>query len=315
MTDYIILSLFGLIVGFIGGYAGIGGAPFLIVFMTFFLGVSQHVAQGTVIAVMLGPMTLLGILAVKERVKPLLKFATVGVISYAVFSYVGASFAFMVDNYWLKIIFSAFIFLLGINESFGLLQKWQERRGGKNFAVEKYIEAEESGEEAEFAVDRLEKIQKEEHVNVEGKNLEISKNLKNHHKQNPKRMDGGNSSHKLTLFSCALIGVFIGIVGGFFGIGAGVLMTPLFITFFAMSKDDARTLSMMILMPPVSLGAVLKYSAEGAIMWTGVLIMFISYFMTNYFGSRLALSHSAKTFRKIYGYILILMSLAGIMTL
>ncbi len=253
MINLLFLLIFGLIVGFVGGYAGIGGAPFLIVFLSIFMGMSQHSAQGTVLAVMLGPMSLLGILTMTKRVKPMLKYAIIGVLSYAVCSYFGAYFAFLVDSSKLKFIFSAFVFIIGINEIFGFVEK------------SKYLK-------------RLDK-----------KNV----NLKN----------------------VALVSIIVGTVGGFFGIGAGILMTPIFVGLFGMKKDDARLLSLLILLPPVSLGAVIKYHMEGAVVWQSALIIFFAYFITNYFGSKLALKHSAQKFKTIYGYILIAISIFSIVTI
>ncbi len=252
MTTSIFLLLFGLIVGFIGGYAGIGGAPFLIVFLSAFMGMSQHAAQGTVLAVMLGPMSLLGILTMKKQIKPMLKFAVIGVLSYAFFSYFGAYLAFLVDSTNLKVFFSGFVFLVGLNEILGLTAKSK----------------------------RLKKMDKKE----------------------------------ASLRNVAIVGIVVGAVGGFFGIGAGILMTPIFVGLFGMKKDDARLLALMILLPPVSLGAVIKYHMEGAIVWSSALIIFFSYFVTNYFGSRLALKHSAKKFKIVYGYILISIAIMNLIT-
>ncbi len=253
MTDLLFLLIFGLIVGFVGGYAGIGGAPFLIVFLSLFMGVSQHAAQGTVLAVMLGPMSLLGIMTMTKRIKPMLQFAIIGVICYAFFSYFGAYFAFLVDSSKLKFVFSTFVFIIGINEIFGFVEKskYLKKMGKKNA------------------------------------------NLKN----------------------VALVSVVVGAVGGFFGIGAGILMTPIFVGLFGMKKDDARLLSLMILLPPVSLGAVIKYHMEGAVIWQSALIIFFAYFITNYFGSKLALKHSAKKFKAVYGYILIAISIFSIVSI
>jgi len=248
MNEIIIFIVIGLIIGFIGGYAGIGGAPFLVVFMTLMLGVSQHTSQGTVLAVMLGPMSLLGIFAMKDRVKKNIRYAIAGVITYAICSYIGAYFAFMFKNEVLQLAFSVLLLVLGINEIFGILN-----RGGNRYHME-----------------------------------------------------------KIPIIYVSIVGVLVGIVGGFFGIGAGILMTPIFMTIFGMEKDDARTLSLMILLPPVSIGAVIKYQMENSILWYGVLIIFVSYFLTNYFGARVALNHSTEVFKKVYGYILVVMGLINL---
>ena len=79
-------ALFGMFVGFAGGYAGIGGAPFLVAAMVLFLGYDQHLAQGTVLAVMLGPMSLPGVLVMWDRVRLLKVEIGIGVVAYALFS-------------------------------------------------------------------------------------------------------------------------------------------------------------------------------------------------------------------------------------
>ncbi len=201
-------------------------------------------AQGTVLAVMLGPMSLLGILAMRERTKKNLKFAIIGVIFYAFFSYLGAYLAFLLNTNNLKVIFSLFLLILGFSQLF---------------------------------------------------NFKYSK-----------------KQFKLNLLSMSLVGIFVGVIGGLFGIGAGVLMVPIFINLFNLNKDDARVLSLMILLPPVSLGAVIKYQSENSINWIAALIIFATYFVTNYFGSKLAKNQSSKQFKFYYGIILIIISLINI---
>lgn len=244
--SYFFLLAFGLIIGFIGGYAGIGGAPFIIVFLTFVMGYNQHIAQGTVLAVMLGPMSLLGVLTMKDKVKSIYKYALLGILTYALFSYFGAKLAFLVDSSKLRIFFSILLIFIGIKE----INSYREKI---NFC-------------------RL----------------------------------------KLNYVSISIIGIVVGVIGGFFGIGAGVLMVPLFISFFGMPKDDARLLSLLILLPPVSLGAIIKYQSEGAINWIAALVIFIAYFITNYYGSKLAMTHSTKKFKKYYGVILLVLGIINL---
>lgn len=53
MAEELLLVIAGIIVGFMGGFAGIGGAPFLVAFLVLVLGYPQLVAQGNVLTVML----------------------------------------------------------------------------------------------------------------------------------------------------------------------------------------------------------------------------------------------------------------------
>ena len=101
-----------------------------------------------------------------------------------------------------------------------------------------------------------------------------------------------------------LVGAGTGVIGGLFGIGAGVLMIPIFMGIFNLKKNFARALSLAILLPPVSLGAFIKYYQEGAVDWMIALVLFISYFVANYFGARKGSQSSTKNFTKIYAIVL-----------
>ena len=102
-----------------------------------------------------------------------------------------------------------------------------------------------------------------------------------------------------------LIGTITGIVGGLFGIGAGILMIPIFLMVFNMDKNYARALTMGILLPPVSLGAFMKYYQQDAIDWTIVFSLFISYFIANYFGVKRGSAAHLASFKRIYALLLI----------
>lgn len=101
------------------------------------------------------------------------------------------------------------------------------------------------------------------------------------------------------------LGSIIGFIGGLYGIGAGVLMVPLFITVFKLKKDYARALSLAILLPPVSLGGFIRYNQESIIEWDLVLIMFFSYFFSNYFGAKFGSRVSSSSFQIVYALILV----------
>jgi uncharacterized membrane protein YfcA len=240
MCPIAILIILGILIGFVGGYAGIGGAPFLIAFLVLVCGISQLTAQGSVLTMMLGPMSLLGLLAMKTEVYAQLRNIAIGVLFYAIFSYFGALIAFHYGEINIKIWFAILLFFVAF----------------------------------------LQLISK-------SPNGEIVKN-----KQIP-------------LFGMIITSIITGIVGGIFGIGAGVLMVPVFISIFKQDKNYARALSLAILLPPVSVGAYVKYNMENAIDWNIVIILFFSYFVSNYFGAKLGLNSSDKLFKKVYAGLLV----------
>ncbi len=256
LFEFIMLSLFGLVISFVGGYAGIGGAPFLIFFLTAILSnYTQHEAQGTVLAVMLGPMSLFGVIALREAIRPYFKYVVLGTISYAIFSYVGGSIAYLFSSNSLKILFGILIIAISFFRLFKLIKN---------------------------------------------------------RRQTNEQLESKKALIPLNLFTFSITGSVVGIIGGMFGVGAGVLMVPIFTGIYRIKKDSARGISLAILLPPVSLGAVIKYSEMGDIRWNAVLVMFVTFFIVNYFGAKLAKGHSHKTFTLFFSLIL---GLLGVVTI
>lgn len=238
--DYLINLIFGLLIGFVGGYAGIGGAPLFVFMLGTFWGYPQHAVQGTVVAIMLGPMSLGGVIAHWAQVKRYWVHIVSSVLTYAIFSYFGATMAYCFSSSALRLVFAAFLFLLGI------------------------------------------------------------------HYVMPRKQGKKREERRIKFWPMTLLGSVVGVVGGLFGVGAGVLLVPLLILVFGMHKDDARAISLAMLLPPVSLGAVLKYHANGDILWPMVWICFIGYFLSNYAGAQLGKKHPSKHFKLIMGFILLI---------
>lgn len=243
--EIIIFIIIGLFVGYVGGYAGIGGAPFLVAILVLGLGMSQFEAQGAILAMMMGPMSLLGALTMKKEIHAQWKNVLIGVFSYAIFSYFGALLAFDLGESSVQIYFAIMLFIVAI------IQIIPSHFFSKN------------------------PIQ----------------------------------SQAIRPIWMLVIGAGTGIIGGLFGIGAGVLMIPIFMSIFHLKKEFARALSLAILLPPVSLGAFVKYYNEGVVDWGIALILFISYFFANYFGAKKGTQSSLKNFKIIYSMLLIIIAL------
>ena len=61
MTTIIILLCLGLVAGMLSGLVGIGGGIVIVPALVYFLGYSQHQAQGTVLFLFLLPIGILGV--------------------------------------------------------------------------------------------------------------------------------------------------------------------------------------------------------------------------------------------------------------
>ena len=288
---YFLMILFGLLSGFFGGYTGIAGGPILVALSVIFTGYSQHEAQGIILAVMLGPMTITGLIAMKDRIKKLLPYALISVVSYALFSYFGAFFAFLINDKYLKICFGLLLIIIGIIEIILLFNNKILRNKFRCilFQEEKFYPLSSPKQASRYSRGWNKKEEKQ----TVKKDIVV-----------------GNSLIPFNYLSMTVLSIIVGIIGGLFGLGGGIIMIPVMTRLMKVHKDDARTLSLMILLPPVSTGAVIKYQMQGSIDWKVVLIVFTAYIIMNYFGSILGRKHSEKNFKVIFSIVMIILGLS-----
>lgn len=85
-----------------------------------------------------------------------------------------------------------------------------------------------------------------------------------------------------------LIGTLSGILGGAFGLGGSFIMLPgLILLKVSKNFNTAVGTILFSLLPPVSLLAVIEYYKRGQVDITVGTILFISYFISAYFGSKI----------------------------
>ena len=271
-TEYIFLIAgMGMAAGFLGGISGVAGAPFLIAFLTLFLGYTQHAAQGTVLAMMLGPMSIMTVVNEWRLVRSRLTLLVACIVGYMVFSWLGASVAYMVDNMLLKKLFGMLLVVIGGG--------YAARLPGK----------------PERKAFRL----------------------------------------PLSVIMFFLSGCVIGFIGGMFGVGAGILLIPMLTILFGLDLHEARVLSLAVLCPPVSIGAVIRYmyggrnqalfdahtvdlvksffSGNGSdVKWEVAIVLLLSYILLNGIGAHWGKLRNDDTMKIIFGILLIVTGIINI---
>jgi uncharacterized protein len=113
-----ILIVIGIVAGAMAGMLGIGGAIIMIPALVYFLGLSQQMAQGTSLAVMLPPV---GILAAYNYYKAGhvdIRFALILAVTFLIGSYFGSKFALTLPQATLRKIFGIILLLVAIKMLF-----------------------------------------------------------------------------------------------------------------------------------------------------------------------------------------------------
>ena len=108
----LLLIVIGIITGFMAGMRGIGGAIIMIPALVYFLGLSQQMAQGTSLAVMLPPIGIIAAYNYYQAGQVNLKFALILAAAFIVGSYFGSKLAINIPQPVLKKIFGVLLLLV-----------------------------------------------------------------------------------------------------------------------------------------------------------------------------------------------------------
>lgn len=118
-TQLIILLAIGFAAGTLSGIFGVGGGIIIIPALVFFLGLTQHQAQGTSLAVLVFPAGILALMHYYKQGYVNVKFALVLIAAFIIGGYVGSLFATQISGTVLKRVFGVFILVVGLKMVFG----------------------------------------------------------------------------------------------------------------------------------------------------------------------------------------------------
>lgn len=115
VQEIVIILIVGLMAGILSGLVGIGGGIILVPALVYFLGYTQHQAQGTSLGVLTFPVVILAFLTYYQECKKMnapLDFRVIGMlaIGFILGGYLGSHFAVRIDKDLLKKIFAVILF-------------------------------------------------------------------------------------------------------------------------------------------------------------------------------------------------------------
>lgn len=108
--------------------------------------------------------------------------------------------------------------------------------------------------------------------------------------------------------SLMLIGLLAGFLSGMMGVGGGVVMVPLMVFLLGFSQHEAQGTSLGVLAIPVTFFAAYNYYRDGSLNWKFALIMAVSFIIGGYLGSKLAIGIDEKMLKRIFGVLMLAIS-------
>ncbi len=113
-----LFALLGVLAGVLSGLLGIGGGVILVPILVFIFGFSEHLAQGTTLALMVPPIGLLAAWSYYKKGHVDLRIAALVCFGFAIGGLLGAKLAAVMSNALLEKMFAAGLILIAIKMIF-----------------------------------------------------------------------------------------------------------------------------------------------------------------------------------------------------
>ncbi|MGC4102775.1 sulfite exporter TauE/SafE family protein [Ferruginibacter sp.] len=111
-----------------------------------------------------------------------------------------------------------------------------------------------------------------------------------------------------TILIIILIGIAAGTLSGLVGVGGGIIIVPALVYFIGFSQKGAQGTSLGVLLLPVGILGVMQYYKQGHIDIKVVGYLSIGFIIGGLLGSKIALTLSQETSKKIFAILMIIIA-------
>ena len=115
----------------------------------------------------------------------------------------------------------------------------------------------------------------------------------------------------ITLF---VIGIVAGFFSGLIGIGGGIVIVPALVYFLGLTQHQSQGTSLLMMLPPIGILAAINYYKSSHmqqdykfLIFAGILAF--AFLIGGFMGSKLSISISQESLKKVFGFILLLLSI------
>lgn len=113
-SDIIYLLITGTLAGIVSGFFGVGGGIIIVPALVLIFGFTQHMAQGTSLAVLLFPVGMFAVYNYYKHGSVNFKYAAILIVVFILGSYIGSKLALNIPDKMLKRVFGLLMFLVGL---------------------------------------------------------------------------------------------------------------------------------------------------------------------------------------------------------
>ena len=102
-----------------------------------------------------------------------------------------------------------------------------------------------------------------------------------------------------------LFGILVGVFSGVMGLGGGSVMIPVMVLALHMTQQQAHGTSLAVMIPPVTLPAVIEYYRKGHVDLRVAGWMALGVLAGSFFGAWIATSLPKEMLKLVFGFVLI----------
>ncbi len=106
-----------------------------------------------------------------------------------------------------------------------------------------------------------------------------------------------------------ILGVVAGLLSGLIGIGGGVIIVPALLFIFGFSQHQAQGTTLALLVPPIGILAAWTYYKHGYVDFQAALFICLGFFVGGFLGAKFATGISNIMLERIFGIVLLIISL------
>ena len=101
-----------------------------------------------------------------------------------------------------------------------------------------------------------------------------------------------------------IAGLAGGVLSGLFGIGGGTVLIPIFSLLLAFDQHKAQGTSLVALIPPTGLLAVIAYAKSGYVSWLTGILLIPGLFVGGIIGAKIAKRMEPRLMRQVFAVLM-----------
>ncbi len=113
----------------------------------------------------------------------------------------------------------------------------------------------------------------------------------------------------MQVMGLAFLGIAAGVLSGFMGIGGGIIIIPALVYLFGFSQHSAQGTTLALLVPPIGFFAAYAYYKAGFVDIKAAVIIAAAFIIGSLIGTKFAIPMNAVLLQKVFGVVLLLISL------